>query len=129
MTVPRTYGDSYVLLVEANLMGFDDRDILIIPTKGVKSANNPYGYLLIDSFVSNCDPIFMLYFEEHVYGIGHYQSIRSVTYNLNLLGGGGDCYYILGMGMPTHVFSICHWWGDLGGGDKLVIRVLLNILF
>ena len=36
MMVPSTHGDSYVLQVAANLMG---RDILIIPTKGVKSAN------------------------------------------------------------------------------------------
>ena len=44
-------------------------------------ANNPYAcYLLIDSYTSsNLDPLCMLYFEEHVYGIGHYQSIRSVN--------------------------------------------------
>ena len=84
-------------------------------SKGVKSANKPYGYLLIDSFVSNCDPIFMLYFEEYSYGIDHYQIIRRV-FIFKFVGRRGECYYILGMGMPTHVFSICHWWGDLGGG-------------
>ena len=49
-------------------------------SKGKKSANNPYCYLLIDSYTSsNLDPLCMLYFEEHVYGIGHYQSIRSLN--------------------------------------------------
>ena len=77
MMIPGTHGDSYALQVAANLMG---RDILIVPSKGKKSANNPYGYLLIDSYTSsNLDPLCMLYFEEHVYGIGHYQSIRSVN--------------------------------------------------
>ena len=33
------------------------RDILIVPSKGKKSANNPYGYLLIDSYtLSNLHP-------------------------------------------------------------------------
>ena len=56
------------------------KQLLIVPSKGKKSANNPYGYLLIDSHTSsNLDSLCMLYFEEHVYGMGHYQSIRSVN--------------------------------------------------
>ena len=46
------------------------------------------GRKYIYRFISNCDPIFMLYFEEHIYGIDHYQIIRSVINDLNLLGGG-----------------------------------------
>ena len=95
MMSPTIHGDSYALQVAANLMG---RDILILPSKGKKSANNPYGYFLMESFtLSNLDPVCMLYYEEQVYGIGHYQSIRSVNHeNFTTLvgvGGGGGVQF------------------------------------
>ena len=67
------FGDHYSLQIAANLLG---RDILIIPTVLISSANNPDGYILVEP--SNCignNPIFLLYLEENVYGCGHYQSI------------------------------------------------------
>ena len=75
MMVPQTYGDSYVLQVAANLLG---RDIIIIPSNK-KSAHNPYGYILIESCTVNANPLFLFYFEEHIFGLAaHYQSIMPV---------------------------------------------------
>ena len=67
------FGDHYSLQVAANLLG---RDIIIIPTR-MESSHNPYGYILIDSFeLKDVNPVYMLYYEESIYGAGHYQSIR-----------------------------------------------------
>ena len=48
---------------------------ITLPTEK-DSAHNPMGYILIES--SNClnEPMYMLYFEETIYGAGHYQSIK-----------------------------------------------------
>ena len=68
------FGDSYSLQVAANYLR---RNIIIIPSK-IEYAHNPYGYISIESFnVDNSlEPIYLFYYEEHVYGTGHYQSIR-----------------------------------------------------
>ena len=55
-------------------------DKLIVRTKSQISAHNPYGYLLIESNVKICNPLCRLYFEEYIYGSGHYQSIRRVKF-------------------------------------------------
>ena len=66
------FGDAYSLQIAANIL---QRDIIIIPTEK-DSAHNPMGYILIES--SNClnEPMYMQYFEETIYGAGHYQSIK-----------------------------------------------------
>ena len=75
MMLPGTHGDSFSLQVASNLLG---RDIIIIPSRK-ESAHNPFGYILIESCISNCNPMYMMYFEEYVYGTRHYQSIRRVN--------------------------------------------------
>ena len=71
------FGDAYSLQIAANIL---QRDIIIIPTKR-ESAHNPLGYILIESSMALNEPIYMLYFEETVYGVGHYQSIKPVGEN------------------------------------------------
>ena len=74
------FGDSYSLQVAANYLR---RNIIIIPSK-IEYAHNPYGYISIESFnVDNSlEPIYLFYYEEHVYGTGHYyQSIREGVLN------------------------------------------------
>ena len=60
------FGDAYSLQIAANIL---ERDIVIIPTQK-ESAHNPMGYILIESASSVHDPIYMLYFEETVFGAG-----------------------------------------------------------
>ena len=75
------FGDIYSLQISANIL---QRDIIIIPTQQ-KSAHNPLGYILIESSVCVDDPIFLLYFEEAVYGTGHYQSIKPINNDIQVL--------------------------------------------
>ena len=54
----------------------------------IESAHNSYDYILIESFnVDNSlEPIYLFYYEEHVYGTGHYyQSIREGINVLNAI--------------------------------------------
>ena len=60
------FGDAYSLQIAANIL---ERDIIIIPTQK-ESAHNPIGYILIESSSCIHDPIYMLYFEETVFGAG-----------------------------------------------------------
>ena len=62
------------------------RNIIIIPSE-IEYAHNSYGYVLIESFnVDNSlEPIYLFYYEEHVYGTGHYQSIREGINVLNAI--------------------------------------------
>ena len=71
MMIPGTFGDAYSLQIAANILA---RDIILLPTKP-ESAHNTHGYILIESCTYNSNPVFMLYFEEYVYGAGHYQSV------------------------------------------------------
>ena len=41
-----------------------------------ESAHNQMGYILIESASCVHDPMYMLYFEETIFGAGHYQSIQ-----------------------------------------------------
>ena len=69
MMIPGTFGDAYSLQIAANILA---RDIIIVPTK---PAHNTHGYILIESYTYNSNPVFMLYFEEYIYAAGHYQSV------------------------------------------------------
>ena len=69
--LPGNFGDFYALQVASNLLG---RDIIIVPSNKM-SAHNPYGYILVESCIVNANPLFLFYYEEHIYGAGHYQSI------------------------------------------------------
>ena len=74
MMLPGNHGDSYALQVAANLLG---RDIIIVPSNKM-SAHNPYGYILVESCIVNANPLFLFYYEEHIYDAGHYQSIMPI---------------------------------------------------
>ena len=74
MNVSGNFGDYYVLQVAANLL---QRDIVIIPTQS-DSTHYIKKYCLIRANVvlDTLPPIYLLWFEETVYGCGHYQSIE-----------------------------------------------------
>ena len=65
MMLPKTYCNSYVLQVAANLLG---RDVIIMPSNKM-SAHNPYGYILVESCTINANPLFLFYYEEHIFGL------------------------------------------------------------
>ena len=51
---------------------------MIIPSNKM-SAHNPYGYILIESCTLNANPMFLFYYEEHIFGLAaHYQSVMPV---------------------------------------------------
>ena len=74
MNVSGTFGDHYALQVAANLL---QRDIVIIPTQS-DSAHYIKKYCLIraNTVLDSLPPVYLLWFEETVYGCGHYQSIE-----------------------------------------------------
>ena len=79
MELEGTFGDHYALQVIANLL---ERDIIIIPTKP-ESAHILKKYCIIKANkIENATPIYMLWYEETVYGVGHYQSIRPSCENV-----------------------------------------------
>ena len=65
------------MTVAVNLLGRACRDIIIVPSNKI-SAHNPYGYILVESCIVNANPLFLFYYEEHIYGAGHYQSVMPV---------------------------------------------------
>ena len=73
MNIQGTFADHYAIQVVANLLF---RDIITIPTKP-KSAHYLRKYCLIKAAeLRNQEPIFVLWFEEYEYGVGHYQSVQ-----------------------------------------------------
>ena len=80
MNMNGTFADHYAIQVVANLLC---RDIIIIPTKP-DSAHFLKKYCLIKAAeLKNQEPIYVLWFEEYIYGTGHYQSIEPITKEQN----------------------------------------------
>ena len=79
MKLEGTFGDHYSLQVIANLL---ERDIIIIPSKA-ESAHILNKYCIVKANVlSNITPVYMLWYEETVHGVGHYQSIEPIQVNV-----------------------------------------------
>ena len=82
MNLNGTFADHYAIQVAANLLF---RDIVIIPTCK-ESAHIMQKYCLIKAAeLRYKSPIYVLWFEEHVYGVGHYQSIKPSSENNDII--------------------------------------------
>ena len=79
MKIEGTFVDHYALQVIANIL---ENDIIIIPSKA-ESAHILNKYSVVKANVlTNMTPIYMLWYEETVHGVGHYQSIQPVSDNI-----------------------------------------------
>ena len=67
------FGDHYAMQVAANLL---QRDIIIIPTRPESAHYINKHCIICGHTVTNPEPSYVLWFEEFIYGCGHYQSIE-----------------------------------------------------